>query len=294
MPAAEGSSSGLGRWHAVGFVAPAFALIGVFLVFPALWTLYIGLTNYRLTGAAARQPEIVGLDNYTRALSDPTFYNSLWLTLLFVLGSAVIGQNVLGFLLAYSLRATAPALRRVVQALVLLAWVLPSSVVAFLWIAMLDRDAGTVNAVLGGSTAWLVEYPMAAIIVFNTWRGTAFSMMLYGAALTSVPPSHLETARLAGSGSWQTLRDVVLPHMRRYALTNTLIITLWTFNDFTPFLLTAGGPNRESEVVPVYIYNTAIIGGEMGYSGAVSLIVLLINLLLALVYLRAAKVRVPS
>ena len=60
------------------------------------------------------------------------------------------------------------------------------------------------------------------------------------------------------------------------------------------FLLTAGGPNRESEVVPVYIYNTAIIGGEMGYSGAVSLIVLLINLLLALVYLRAAKVRVPS
>jgi len=270
LPAAEGSSSGLGRWHAVGFVAPAFALIGVFLVFPALWTLYIGLTNYRLTGAAARQPEIVGLDNYTRALSDPTFYNSLWLTLLFVLGSAVIGQNVLGFLLAYSLRATAPALRRVVQALVLLAWVLPSSVVAFLWIAMLDRDAGTVNAVLGGSTAWLVEYPMAAIIVFNTWRGTAFSMMLYGAALTSVPPSHLETARLAGSGSWQTLRDVVLPHMRRYALTNTLIITLWTFNDFTPFLLTAGGPNRESEVVPVYIYNTAIIGGEMGYSGAVS------------------------
>jgi multiple sugar transport system permease protein len=290
-PAAD--SLGLGRGRAVGFVAPAFALIGVFLVFPALWTLYIGLTNFRLTGAEARRPEIVGLDNYTRALTDPTFYNSLWLTLLFVLGSAVIGQNVLGFLLAYAARGLAPTLRRILEALVLLAWILPSSVVAFLWIAMLDRDAGTVNAVLGGTTAWLVEYPMVAIIVFNTWRGTAFSMMLYGAALTSVPPSHLETARLAGSNAGQTLRDVVLPHLRRHALTNTLLITLWTFNDFTPFLLTAGGPNRESEIVPAYIYNTAIVGGEMGYSGAISLLVLLINLVLALVYLRAAKVR-PS
>ncbi|GAA0962305.1 carbohydrate ABC transporter permease [Virgisporangium aurantiacum] len=281
----------MGRWRAFGFTAPALTLIAVFLVFPALWTLYIGLTNFRLTGAEARRPAFVGLDNYSRALTDETFWNSLWLTLLFVLGSAVLGQNVFGFLLAYALRAAGTVLRRMVEALVLLAWILPSSVVAFLWIAMLDRDAGTLNNILGGATAWLVEYPMISIVVFNVWRGTAFSMMLYGAALTSVPPSHLETARLAGSGRWQTLRDVVLPHLRPYVLTNTLLISLWTFNDFTPFLLTAGGPGNESEIVPVYIYNTAIIGGDMGYSGAISLLVLLINLGLALVYLRASKVR---
>ena len=284
-------AAGLGRWRAFGFTAPALALIAVFLVFPALWTLYIGLTNFRLTGAEARSPAFVGLDNYSRALTDETFWNSLWLTLLFVLGSAVLGQNVFGFLLAYALRAAGTVLRRMVEALVLLAWILPSSVVAFLWIAMLDRDAGTLNNILGGATAWLVEYPMISIVVFNIWRGTAFSMMLYGAALTSVPPSHLETARLAGSGRFQTLRDVVLPHLRPYVLTNTLLISLWTFNDFTPFLLTAGGPGNESEIVPVYIYNTAIIGGDMGYSGAISLLVLLINLGLALVYLRASKVR---
>ncbi len=284
-------AAGLGRWRAFGFTAPALALIAVFLVFPALWTLYIGVTDFRLTGAEARSPSFVGLENYRRALSDETFWNSLWLTLLFVLGSAVLGQNVLGFLLAYALRATAKYVRRVVEALVLLAWILPGSVVAFLWIAMLDRDAGTLNTMFGTGLAWLIEYPMVSIIVFNIWRGTAFSMMLYGAALTSVPPSHLETARLAGSGRWQTLRDVVLPHIRRYALTNTLLISLWTFNDFTPFLLTAGGPGRESEILPAYIYNTAIVGGDMGYSGAISLLVLLINLGLALVYLRASKVR---
>ena len=274
-------------------MAPALVLIGVFLVFPALWTLYIGTTNFRLTGTAARSPDVVGLDNYRRALTDPTFYNALWLTLLFVLGSAVLGQNLLGFGLAYALRSARRAVRRVVEGLVLLAWILPSSVVAFLWIALLDRDGGTLNALAGQvpGTAWLISYPMTAIVVFNIWRGTAFSMMLYGAALTSVPPSQLETARLAGASTPQTLRDVVLPHIRRYAVTNTILITLWTFNDFTPFLLTAGGPGRASETVPVYIYNTALVGGEMGYSGAVSLLVLLINLVLALVYLRAGRAR---
>jgi multiple sugar transport system permease protein len=282
---------GLGRWRALGFVAPALVLIGVFLVFPALWTLYIGVTNYRLTGVEARTPGVVGLDNYQRALSDPTFYRSMRLTLIFVLGSAVIGQNVLGFALAYALRSARRTVRRTMEALVLLAWILPSSVVAFLWIAMLDRDEGTVNALLRETpgTAWLIMYPMTCIVVFNIWRGTAFSMMLYSAALSSVPPSHLETARLAGSSTAQTLRDVVLPYIRRYALTNTLLITLWTFNDFTPFLITAGGPNGRSEIVAAYIYNTAIVGGDMGYSGAISLLVLLINLVLALVYLRVAR-----
>ena len=284
---------GLGRWRAIGFITPALALIGVFLVFPAVWTLYIGATNFRLTGVAARSPDFVGVENYQRALTDDTFYHSLGLTLLFVLGSAVIGQNGLGFTLAWALRDAPKAVKRLLEALVLLAWILPSSVVAFLWIAMLDRDGGTINEMLGQSpgVAWLIKYPMLGIVVFNIWRGTAFSMMLYSAALSSVPPSHLETARLAGSTGSQTLRDVVLPHIRRYALTNTLLITLWTFNDFTPFLLTAGGPGRDSEIVAAYIYNTAIVGGQMGYSGAISLIVLLINLLLALVYLRAARDR---
>ena len=105
---------GLGRWRAVAFVTPALALVGVFLIFPALWTLYIGVTNYRLTGAAAQAPSIIGLDNYGRALRDPSFYRSLWLTFVFVLGSAVVGQNVFGFALAYALRSTRRVLRRVI------------------------------------------------------------------------------------------------------------------------------------------------------------------------------------
>ena len=284
--------AGLGVPRALAFLAPAILLIGMFLVFPALWTLYIGATNYELTGPNSIAPRFVGLGNLGAALSDPQFRNSLWLTVVFVVGSAVIGQNALGFLLAVLLRRAARPMRAVGQALVLVAWILPGTVVSFLWFALLDRDAGTLNALLGShTTAWLIQYPMTSLVVFNTWRGTAFSMLLYQSALTAVPPTQLEMARLSGARGWQLLRDVVFPHIRGHVLTNTLLITLWTANDFTPFLLTAGGPNHASEVLPVFIYNKALGSGELGYASAISLLLLLLNLVIALVYLRLLRRR---
>jgi multiple sugar transport system permease protein len=285
-------AAGLGRARATAFVVPALALVGVFLVYPAIWTIYLGLTDYRLTGLAAARPQVVGLDNYTRALGDPDFLDSLRLTLLYVLGSAVIGQTVLGFALAWMLRGAPRVVRTVVESLVMLAWILPSSVVAFLWIALLDRDTGTLNALLGTpGLGWLLQYPMLSIIVFNTWRGTAFSMLLFGAALNAVPPSQLETARMVGASSRQQLRDVVFPHIRGHVLTNLLLISLWTFNDFAPYLLTAGGPDGRSEILPVFVYQVAIFDGQLGFGSAISLLMLLINLVMAVAYLRLLRER---
>ncbi|WP_433461826.1 carbohydrate ABC transporter permease [Spirillospora sp. CA-128828] len=291
-PSTGDDAAGLGRGRAAVFVAPALVLIAVFLVFPALWTLYLGATDYRLTGIAASEPKVVGAANYRDVLGDGDFQRSLWLTLQFVLGSAVIGQTVLGFAIAWVMRDRTGLVRRLVEGLVLLAWILPSSVIAFLWIALLDRDGGTLNSLLGTpGTAWLLDHPMACIIVFNVWRGTAFSMMLYGAALGNVPPSHLETARLAGASTWQTLRDAVFPRIRGHVLTSLLLISLWTFNDFTPFLITAGGPDGRSEIMSVYVYRTALGDGRLGFGAAISLIMILINLVIALIYLRALRDR---
>ncbi|GGP04477.1 sugar ABC transporter permease [Nonomuraea glycinis] len=283
-------AAGLGRLRAGAFVAPALALIAVFLVFPALWVIYLGLMNYRLTGLAAADPKFVGLDNFLQAISDPGFWDSTWLTFQFVLGSAVIGQVLLGFTIAWMLRDWRGPLKRIVEGLVILAWILPSAVVSFLWVALLDRDSGTLNALLGiEGFAWLLDHPMLSIIIFNTWRGTAFSMMLYGAALGNVPPSHLESARLAGASGWQQLRDVVFPHIRGHILTNLLLISLWTFNDFSPFLLTAGGPDGKSEVLAVHVYKTALQSGDLGYGAAISTVILLINLVVAVFYLRLLR-----
>ena len=285
-------AAGLGHARATAFVVPALLLVGAFLVFPAMWTLYLGLTDYRLTGIAAAHPQFVGLTNYTTAFGDAQFRNSLWLTILFVLGSAIIGQTCMGFGIAWSVRSVPRLVRGVVETLVLLAWILPSSVVAYLWIAYLGRGDGTLNTILQTQgTDWLLAHPMLSIIVFNTWRGAAFSMLLFSAALNAVPPSQLETARMSGASTLQQFRDVVFPHIRGHILTNTLLISLWTFNDFSPYLLTAGGPNHASETLPVYIYNSALNAGQLGYGSAISLIMLVVNLVIALFYLRLLKER---
>jgi multiple sugar transport system permease protein len=281
----------LGRRGAAAFVAPAFGLIGLFLVFPALWTLYLAVTNMRLTGLAAADPEFVGLENFVQVLTDPEFLNSLYVTLLFVLGSAVIGQTFLGFTLAWVLRGWQGALRQGFEVLVIIAWIIPASVVAFLWIAFLDAEGGTLNAISPVNLRWLLDYPLLSIIVFNVWRGTAFSMLLFGAALGSMPPSHLETARLAGASFSQQLRDVVVPSIRGHILTALLLISLWTFNLFTPFLITGGGPGSQTETLPIYIYNTALSAGRLGYGAAISAIMLVINLMIALIYLRVVGKR---
>ncbi|NUR92564.1 MAG: sugar ABC transporter permease [Nonomuraea sp.] len=291
-PTSAADAAGLGRSRAVAFVLPALALVAVFLVFPALWTIYLGLTDYRLTGLAAADPQVVGLDNYRAALTDPEFLRSLWLTLLYVGGSAVVGQAGLGFALAWVLRSRTGPLRRIAEGAVLLSWILPSTVVGMLWFALLDRDDGTLNALLHTpGFAWLLDYPLLSIIVFNVWRGTAFSMMLYAAALENVPPSHLETARLAGASVPQQLRDVVFPAVKRHVLTNLLLISLWTFNDFTPFVLTGGGPEGRSEILPVYVYRVALRDGQLGAGAAISFLILLINLVFALAYLRLLRGR---
>ncbi len=288
----DGDAAGLGRGRAAAFVAPAMLLIAIFLIFPALWTLYLGLTNWRLTGLAAAEPEIVGLDNYLDALTDPSFHSSLLLTLTFVFFSAVVGQSILGFSLAWSLRRLRQGLRTVIETIVLMAWIIPASVIAFLWIALLARQDGTLNALLGTEgTAWLLEYPMQAIILFNIWNGTAFSMLLFSSALAAVPPSQLETAKMSGAGTFATLRDVVFPNIRGHVLTNTLLITLWTFNVFTPYLITNGGPEGKTEILGIYIYRVALNEGALGEGAALSLIMILINLVIASVYLRLLRER---
>jgi multiple sugar transport system permease protein len=287
--------AGLGLLRAAMFVAPGLLLIAFFLLFPALWTVYLGSTNYRLTGAAAANPEFVGIDNFTGALDDPRFWNSLWLTVIFVGLSGVIGQTFLGFSLAWMLRGVKGPVKTFIETLVLAAWVMPASVVSFLWLALLDRRNGTLNALLGTEgAAWLIEYPMHSIVIFNIWIGTAFSMQLFSSAISAVPPSQLESARMVGASTLQQLRDIVIPNIKGHILTNTLLITLWTFNTFTPYLLTAGGPNAATEILSVYIYRTAIPGGQLGLGAAISLIMLLINLVIALFYMSVLRSKGPK
>ncbi|MCC6803638.1 MAG: sugar ABC transporter permease [Anaerolineae bacterium] len=282
------------------FLLPALVFVAVFLIYPFFSIFQMSFTNQTLVGVAAANPQYVGLDNYAELFNVANwmrrgeFGASLLLTAEFVVGSALIGQAGLGLLLATIFHNRKGILRETIFTLAIAAWIIPDVVVAFAWFAYLDPD-GTLNMVLNAvgirSFDWLFHYPMLSIILFNTWRGTAFSMLLFSSALGSIPPSQLETASVIGASAWQKFRDILLPQLGRYILTDMLLITLWTFNTFTPFLLTGGGPVNQTDVVSIYIYRTGLKFFEFGKGSAVAVVVMIINLLLAGVYLMISRSR---
>jgi multiple sugar transport system permease protein len=278
-------------------VLPAVLLLAVFLAGPVLWAFQASLTNAGLTGRHARNPEWVGLGNYQRLLQDPVFPLSLALTVLFVAGSAVLGQNILGLALAVLMRRARPAVSATVGTAVVAAWVLPEIVAAFAAYAFFSRD-GTLNQLLGrlglAEIDWLYGVPMVAVILANVWRGTAFSMLVYRAALGGVPAELTEAAHMDGAGAWQRLVFITLPVIRGSIATNLMLVTLQTLAVFTLiWVMTAGGPANGTSTLPVMAYQEAFKFGDIGYGTAVASVLILVGAVFGAAYLRLLREQKP-
>ncbi len=272
---------------------PSVALLAVFLLGPILYSLYGSLTDRSLTGPAAANPQFVGVQNYVQLLGSPVFWSSLVLTLAFVVGSALIGQNVLGLALAMLMRSVTAPVRSVVSAIVVVAWVLPEIVAAFALYAFFS-GTGTLNVALGWlgleGTPWLIVLPMLSVTLANVWRGTAFSMMVYSAALAEVPPEITEAAQIDGASAPQRFFLITLPMMRRAIATNLMLTTLQTLGVFTLiWVMTGGGPGTASSTLPVLAYQQAFKFAQVGYGTAIATVALVIGGLFAAVYIRVLK-----
>ncbi|WP_323371347.1 carbohydrate ABC transporter permease, partial [Streptomyces katsurahamanus] len=269
-------------------MTPATVLLLLFLAGPIGYCVWIAFTDAQLTGASGAR--FIGLDNFRRAFADPDFRGAVWLTLVFTLVSAVIGQNTLGLALAGLMRAASRPVRTVTGALVITAWVLPEVVAAFLLYAFFRRE-GTLNAVLDWlhlpSQNWLFTLPILAVSFANVWRGTAFSMLIYSAALSSVPREVTEAAEVDGAGGVRRLWHVTLPMIRRSIGTNLMLNTLSTLSVFgLIWAMTRGGPGNRSQTLPVFMYDQAFVKSLIGYGTAVALLLLLVGALFSVVYLR--------
>lgn len=266
----------------------------VFMAAPIGYAVYDSLTNTALTGVGASSATFIGFANFTRMFEDPTFRQSLILTVVFTVGSGVIGQNTLGLLLALLMRGRNGAFRSVLGTIIVAAWVVPEIVAAFIWYAYLNGQ-GSLNAMLSAlhlpHPDWLYVYPMLSAIVANIWRGTAFSMLVYSAAISSLPTDVLEAAAVDGASPLQRLWRVTLPLMKRTIMTNLMLVTLQTLSVFTLiFALTGGGPGTASQTLPIYMYQEAFKFYQLGYGAAMTLVLLAIGAIFSLIYVRVLKV----
>lgn len=277
-------------------VGPSVILLVVFLAGPILYCIYAAFTNMALTGQVGTQ--FVGIANFTRAFGDHAFLSSLGLTLVFTVVSAIIGQNILGMVLALLMRSGHTVVRAFTSAVVIGAWVLPEVVAAYLWQAVLATD-GSWNAVTGflhlPPQNWLYTTPILAVSIANIWRGTAFSMLVYSAALSEVPKDIEEAALVDGAGRLRMLVAVTIPLVRRTIATNLMLITLQTLSVFgLIYTMTKGGPSEKSMTLPLFAYNQAFVSADLGYGTAIALLLLLIGGIFSVVYLRALNTSEPG
>ena len=289
---------GRNRLYLAG-LTPAALLLALFFVGPALWAIGSSFTNRALVGLDAAHPRFVGLDNYTRLFGDPDFLKVIVNSVVFVLGSAVIGQFVLGLALALLLDH---AERRgfvstsFVYGSVLLAWVNPTIIAGFLWVAMFDYYNGSLNVGLHqlglGPVDWFGQGPMLAIIIANTWRGTAFTMLIFLGALRTIPSDIYEAARVDGANAARRFWDHTLPMLRPIAALTLMSVTIATFGTFILIqALTNGGPSFQTEVIALYAFHEAFQAHAVGYGSTIAVVMLALNLGFAAVFLRWSRAR---
>ncbi|MET8676769.1 sugar ABC transporter permease [Streptomyces sp. NPDC004647] len=275
-------------------LAPATILLLLFLGGPIGYCVWIAFTNMQLSGSSST--DFVGMENFRRAFADDDFRNAVVLTLVFTLISSILGQNTLGLALAGLMQRASKLVRTVTGSIVIAAWVLPEIVAGFLLYAFFRRE-GTLNAILDWlhlpGQNWLFTLPILAVSFANVWRGTAFSMLVYSAALSDIPKEITEAAQVDGARGRQRLWHITLPMIRRSIGTNLMLNTLQTLSVFgLIWAMTRGGPGNRSQTLPVFMYDQAFMKSLIGYGTAVALLLLLIAALFSVVYLRLIRTEV--
>ncbi len=278
-------------------MTPALLLMFVFIVFPAFYAFSLSLTNEALLGFAAKESSYVGLSNFERLFADPLFWNSLKVTLIFVIGSAVVGQFLLGFLSAVLLLRPI-RFKAMFNAMICLPNAVPEMVVGFLWISMYATgEYGTLNRIVAwfgvDPQQWLYTFPLVAIIIVNTWRGMAFAMILLTSGLSSIPKDIYEAARVDGATDRQIFWRITMPMLMPTIFLYMFVSTVTTFAIFgLVYTLSRGGPANSTEILGIYIYNQSFTSFQLGYGASVAVISLVVSMLIGVFYVRMFKVDV--
>lgn len=275
------------------FFSPSILLLAIFFIGPMIMTLFFSFTNISLTGSAAQAMEFVGFKNFIEIFKDPKLKTVLWNTMLFLVFSGIIGQQFMGFLMAYLMKRKGKGLRRFVGFAIVVGWITPEVIAAFMFSAFF-ADNGTLNKIFeffGASpVSWLFTFPMVSVIIANIWKGSAYSMMMFQAALDNIPDEVVEAAKADGANSFQILTRVTLPIIKSTTAITFVIVTLSTLGAFgLIFAMTGGGPAIKTTTLSIFMYQKAFTAYQIGYGMAIALFLLAIGVLLSLIYIKIIK-----
>ncbi len=297
------------RWHTptarrylFGYtlLAPAILYVGLLVGTPFLFSLYLAMSDATVGNPVAR---FVGLENFKAALESSTFYVAVRNTLVFTIGAGIM-KGLLGTSLAFLLMQPFGG-RSVVRALVVIPFTLPIAVSVLGWKWMFDSQFSVINWALSrlgligayGTAGWPVwlgqpHLALLSVMFVNVWRGFPFTAIVLLAGLTSVPPEVIDAAKVDGASFLQRFQKIIVPMIAPILFIGAAFDTVFTLSDLSiVYLLTNGGPDGATEILPTLAYNMGIRAGALGRGAAVSLFLFPLLLPAVIVLLRTLRRR---
>jgi ABC-type sugar transport system permease subunit len=269
--------------------------LGVYLLFvlvPLAWSLVVSTWSWN--GLA--DPTPIGLGNYVRALDDPLFVGALRNTALWLVIAVTVPTAAglgLAVLLDRPMRAS-----RFYKSAFYLPITLSLVVVGQVWVWIYQPEWGLLNTVLRGfglddmARAWLGDpgTSLMAVIVAWCWQQTALSLILYLAALTTIPRELLEAASIDGASAWQRFRRIVAPLLRPATVVVVSLAVINTLKGFDiVFILTRGGPFHTSDNLAMLMYSETFFKYRVGYGAAIAAALFVLAIVVIVVYFRQVR-----
>jgi len=265
----------LRRKSTIAFIMtiPLLIIIVGLVVWPSVYSIYLSMLNKRMT-------KFVGIDNFLFLLKRETFQMVIFQSVFFAV-TAVILKAIIGFILAHLMHNIPTSNQRLFRGLLLLPWVIPAAMSTLTWWWLFDPSYSAFNWALNAmgapSVPWLGEtwWARFAVILVNTWIGAPFFMIMYLAALKSVPEQLYEAAAIDGANAVQKLIHVTLPMMRNIISITILFSLIITFANFDIVrILTNGGPQDQTHLFSTYAFQVGIQSGDIPLGASVSLFML--------------------
>ncbi len=274
------------------FVLPCLLLMLVVLAFPAALAVANSFTP------VWSEVKTFTLDNYIRLQQDKLFWESLWVTIVFVVGTVGL-HLVIGLAVALALN-TEPLGNWLFRIIAILPWTVPDVISGLVWRFMYDPTAGIINYFLdrlgmqNPYVEWLAAPHLAlpSVIMADVWRGYPFVMLILLAGLQAIPKELYEAARVDGASVLQEFRHITIPGLARMFQIALALDIIWQFRRFgLVYNMTQGGPGNATDILPLAIYRQYFKYFNFEYASAMAVVLAAIMIVISIPYIRMSVKR---
>jgi multiple sugar transport system permease protein len=277
--------------NSYGYIAPAFALLGLVLFAPVLYGGWFSLQRIQYGAPTG----FSGFDNYAKLFDEPELLATLGRTFVHT-GASVVVTIVIALALSVWINRLAPRFAFVAQMIVIVPWIISTVVAALLFRWVFLNDIGLAAWAL--KVVGVTEFQplttstgaMALLVAISVWKRIGYAVIILLAGLKGIPDDYTEAARIDGANGWQIFRRITLPLLKTPLLLVAIVLTLSNINTVeTPLVTTGGGPGDATRVLAIEVYERAFVNFDLGGATALALLMFAGNIALVIAYVRFTK-----